>query len=332
MYQPGFPEIRPRRLRHHPILRQMVRENHLRVEDLVYPLFVREGTGIRKEVASMPEVYQLSKDTVVEEIRKALDVGVKAFLLFGIPSHKDATGSGALDTNGVVPKAIEAIRQGLGDQPYLITDECFCEYTDHGHCGILNENSGRLDLDGDATLPLLAKQCVVHAQAGADMVAPSGMLDGMVKSIRAGLDGAGFSHLPIMSYAAKYASAYYGPFRDAAESPPKFGDRTSYQMDGANSAEALREVSLDIAEGADIVMVKPAMAYMDIIRQVKDRFEVPVAAYCVSGEYAMIKAAARNGWVDEKRVTLETLLGIKRAGASIILTYHATRVAAWLKG
>jgi porphobilinogen synthase len=332
MNQPGYPNSRPRRLRHHPILRQMVQENHLRAQDLVYPLFVREGSNIRKEVSSMPEVYQLSPDTVVDEVGKALDVGVHSFLLFGIPSHKDATGSSALEENGIVPQAIRAIRKKHGDKPYLITDECFCEYTDHGHCGILNEKTGKLDLDGDATLPLLARQCVVHAQSGADMVAPSGMLDGMVGAIRKCLDGAGFSHMPIMSYSAKYASAYYGPFRDAAESPPKFGDRTTYQMDGANSIEALREVSLDIAEGADIVMVKPAMAYMDIIRQIKDHFQVPVAAYCVSGEYAMIKAAAQKGWVDERRIVLETLLGMKRAGASILLTYHAIRVAAWLKG
>jgi len=308
----------------------MVRENHLSTDDLVYPLFIREGKGIRKEVVSMPEVFQLSPDTVVDEAGKALDQGVNSFLLFGIPATKDASGTSALLENGIVCQAIESLKKAFGEKIYLITDECFCEYTDHGHCGILNKNSGKLDLDNDATLPLLAKQCLLHAQAGADMVAPSGMLDGMVKAIRFGLDHAGMNHIPIMSYAAKYASGFFGPFRDAAESPPQFGDRTTYQMDCANSEEALREVALDIAEGADVLMVKPAMAYMDIICKIKQRFEVPVAAYSVSGEYAMIKAAAKNGWIDERKVALELLLGIKRAGASIIITYHAPKVAAWL--
>jgi porphobilinogen synthase len=256
---------------------------------------------------------------------------VRAFILFGIPARKDATGSSAVEDEGIVQQSLRALRKSFQDRALLITDECFCEYTDHGHCGILSEQGGRLDLDNDSTLPLLAAQCVSHARAGADVVAPSGMLDGMVGAIRQGLDQAGFPWLPILSYAAKYASGFYGPFREAAESPPQFGDRSSYQMDPANSDEALREVALDLGEGADIVMVKPALAYLDIVRRVKDRFEVPVAAYNVSGEFAMVKAAAAKGWIDERRVTLEILTSIKRAGADMILTYHARDVARWLK-
>jgi len=330
--QPGvFPTVRPRRLRHPPLLRNLVRETTLTVHDLILPLFVRPGHGIRKEIASMPGNYQLSVDRLVEEVGAALDLGVVAFILFGIPTHKDATGSSALDPEGIVQQALRALRKEFGERALLMTDECFCEYTNHGHCGVLNETTGRLDLDNDATLPLLAKQCVSHVQAGADVVAPSGMLDGMVGAIRAALDAAGFAHVPIMSYSAKYASGFYGPFRDAAESPPQFGDRNSYQMDPANSDEALREVELDLAEGADIIMVKPALAYMDIIRRVKDRFGVPVAAYNVSGEFAMVKAAAQKGWIDERRVAVEILTGIKRAGADMILTYFARDVARWLK-
>jgi porphobilinogen synthase len=324
-----FPIDRPRRLRHHPVLRDLVREATLSVHDLILPLFVRPGKGIRKQIASMPGNYQLSVDCLVEEVGKARDLGIKAFILFGIPATKDATGSSATADDGIVQQALRALRQAHKDV-LLITDECFCEYTDHGHCGVLTEYGRRKDVDNDATLPLLAKQCVSHAKAGADMVAPSGMLDGMVGAIRKGLDEAGFSWLPILSYAAKYASAFYGPFRDAAESPPQFGDRSGYQMDPANSDEALREVALDLAEGADIVMVKPAMAYLDIIRRVKDRFGVPVAAYNVSGEFAMVKAAAQKGWIDERKVALEILTGIKRAGADMILTYFAMDAARWL--
>ncbi|HZU36757.1 MAG TPA: porphobilinogen synthase, partial [Gemmataceae bacterium] len=273
----AFPVLRPRRLRQHPLLRDLVRETALSVRDLIFPLFVRPGSGIKKEIASMPGNYQLSIDRLIEEVGAASDLGVRAFILFGIPSHKDATGSPALDEEGIVQQALRTLRRTYKDRLLLITDECFCEYTDHGHCGVLSEATGRLDLDNDKTLPLLAAQCVSHARAGADLVAPSGMLDGMVGAIRSGLDAAGFSHLPIMSYSAKYASAFYGPFRDAAESPPQFGDRQSYQMDPANSDEALREVALDLAEGADVVMVKPALAYLDIIRRVKDRFGVPLA-------------------------------------------------------
>src|SRR5437868_4076286 len=326
-----FPVVRPRRLRQHPLLRDLVRETALAVQDLILPLFVRPGRGVRKEIASMPGNYQLSVDRLVEEVGAALDLGVRAFILFGIPEHKDATGSSALGEGGIVQQALRALRSAYGDRALLITDECFCEYTDHGHCGVLSEATGRLDLDNDKTLPLLAAQCVSHARAGADLVAPSGMLDGMVGAIRAGLDAAGFSRVPIMSYAAKYASAFYGPFRDAAESPPQFGDRSGYQMDPANGDEALREVALDLAEGADMVMVKPALAYLDIVRRVKEKFGVPLAAYNVSGEYAMVKAAAANGWIDERRVTLEILTGIKRAGSDMILTYFAKDAARWLK-
>ncbi len=326
-----YPVIRPRRLRGHPLLRTLVRENTLTVNDLILPLFVRGGRGLKKEIASMPGNHQLSVDRLVEEVGAALDLGVQAFILFGIPAHKDATGSSALDDEGIVQQALRALRKEFQDRVLLMADECFCEYTDHGHCGVMSQIGGRLDLDNDATLPLLAAQCVSHARAGADVVAPSGMLDGMVGAIRAGLDAAGFGHLPILSYAAKYASGFYGPFRDAAESPPQFGDRNGYQMDPANGDEAMGEVELDLAEGADMIMVKPALAYLDIVRRVKDRFGVPTAAYNVSGEYAMVKAAAEKGWIDEKRVALEILTSIKRAGADMILTYYARDAAKWLR-
>jgi porphobilinogen synthase len=325
-----FPIQRPRRLRSHPLIRSLVRETTLSVDDLIFPLFVRPGRGVKKEIASMPGNYQLSVDRLVDEVGASVELGVRAFILFGIPTHKDATGSPALADDGIVQQALRALRAAFKDKVLLLTDECFCEYTDHGHCGVLSDVGGRLDLDNDATLPLLADQCVSHARAGADVVAPSGMLDGMVRAIRGGLDAAGFPHLPILSYAAKYASAFYGPFRDAAESPPQFGDRTTYQMDPANGDEALREVELDLAEGADLIMVKPALAYLDIIRRVKERFGVPVAAYNVSGEFAMVKAAAAKGWIDERRIALEILTGIKRAGADMILTYFAPDVARWL--
>jgi porphobilinogen synthase len=311
-------------------MRELVRETSLQVNDFILPLFVRPGRGVRKEIASMPGNFQLSVDCLVDEVGAAVDLGLRSFILFGIPSFKDATGSSALDDKGIVQETLRALRKAYPDI-LLITDECLCEYTDHGHCGPLGETAGRVDVDNDATLPLLAEQCVSHARAGADLVAPSGMMDGMVRAIRAGLDEAGFSHLPILSYAAKYASGFYGPFRDAAESPPQFGDRSGYQMDPANSNEALREVALDLAEGADLVMVKPALAYLDIIRRVKDRFGVPVAAYNVSGEFAMVKAAAQKGWIDERRVALEILTSIKRAGADMILTYFARDAARWLR-
>jgi porphobilinogen synthase len=307
-----------------------VRETSLKPSDLILPLFVRPGAGIRKPIASMPGNFQLSPDTLVGEVREALNAGVKSFILFGIPATKDASGSSALADDGIVQESLRRLRDVFGETVYLITDECFCEYTDHGHCGILTEKGGKLDLDNDATLPLLAEQCVSHARAGVDMVAPSGMLDGMVGAIRTALDEHGFADLPILSYAAKYSSGFYGPFRDAAESPPQFGDRSTYQMDPANSDEALREVALDLTEGADLVMGKPALSYLDIIYRVKQSFGVPVAAYNVSGEFAMVKAAAANGWIDERRVTLEILTSIKRAGADMILTYSACDVARWL--
>lgn len=295
-------------------------------------MFVRPGRGIRNEISSMPGNFQLSTDTLVEEVGIAKDLGVRSFMLFGIPATKDATGSSAINDEGIVQLAIKALREAYRHDVLLITDECFCEYTDHGHCGILHDVRGTLDVDNDATLPNLVEQCLSHAKAGADIVAPSGMLDGMIGAIRSGLDIAGFSHVPIVSYAAKYASGFYGPFRDAAESPPQFGDRNTYQMDPANGDEAMREVALDIQEGADIVMVKPALSYLDIIFRTKQTFGLPVAAYNVSGEFAMVKAAARNGWIDERRVTMEILLSIKRAGADMILTYHAKDAARWLSG
>lgn len=327
---PTYPTLRLRRLRRHPVLRDLVRETSLSVHDLILPLFVRPGTNLRKEIASMPGNFQLSVDRLVDEVGSAFDLGVKAFILFGIPESKDATGASALDEAGIVQQALRALRPAFKDA-LLITDECFCEYTDHGHCGPLAEQAGRVDVDNDATLPLLARQCVSHARAGADMVAPSGMMDGMVAAIRQGLDADQFTHVPILSYAAKYASGFYGPFRDAAESPPQFGDRSGYQMDPAQGDEALREVAVDLAEGADLVMVKPALSYLDIIWRVKERFGVPVAAYNVSGEFAMVKAAAAKGWIDEQRTALEILTSIKRAGADMILTYYARDAARWLK-
>ncbi|MCI0377798.1 MAG: porphobilinogen synthase [Gemmataceae bacterium] len=325
-----FPATRLRRLRQHPVLRDLVRETALSIDDLILPLFVRPGKGVKKEIASMPGNFQLSVDRLVDEVGACVNLGLKAFILFGIPERKDATGSSAWEEDGIVQQALRTLRKAH-PEILLITDECFCEYTDHGHCGVLQESRGRTDVDNDKTLPLLARQCVSHVRAGADVVAPSGMMDGMVGAIRKGLDEAGFATTPILSYAAKYASSFYGPFRDAAESPPQFGDRSGYQMDPANGDEALREVALDLEEGADIVMVKPALAYLDIIRRVKERFGVPVAAYNVSGEFAMVKAAAQKGWLDEKRVTLEILTSIKRAGADMILTYFAPDVAQWLK-
>jgi porphobilinogen synthase len=326
-----FPVLRQRRLRYHALVRDLVRETTLRADDLILPFFVRPGKGVKKEISSMPGVHQLSVDRLVEEVGEARELGLRAFLLFGIPDYKDATGSSACRDDGVVQQALRALRQHFGHNVLLITDECFCEYTDHGHCGVLGDQGGRVELLNDETLPLLAEQSVSHARAGADVVAPSGMLDGMVQAIRRGLDSAGFSHVPILSYAAKYASGFYGPFREAAESPPQFGDRNSYQMDPANGDEALREVALDLQEGADMVIVKPALSYMDIIRRVKERFAVPVAAYNVSGEFAMVKAAAQHGWIDERRVTMEILTSMRRAGADMILTYHARDAARWLR-
>ena len=326
-----FPTTRLRRLRQHPAVRELVRETRLVPANFVLPLFVRPGQRVREPIGSMPGHCQLSPDMLAEEISQAVELGLGGVLLFGIPAKKDALGSDAASASGIVAQAIRAAKQAARDF-LVITDVCCCEYTDHGHCGAIGRSSGRLDVENDATLELLAKQAVVHAQAGADMVAPSGMIDGMVGAIRSGLDAAGFAHLPIMSYAAKYASAFYGPFREAAESAPQFGDRRGYQMDPAAAAgQAMREIEFDLAEGADLVMVKPALAYLDIIRQAREKFPgVPLAAYNVSGEYSMVKAAAARGWLDEKAVALECLTAIRRAGAGIILTYWAKDVAAWL--
>lgn len=325
-----FPITRPRRLRQHPQLRRMVRETILTVNDLIYPLFAVPGEGIAQEVKSMPGVYQLSVDKIVADAKEVYDLGIPAIILFGIPATKDDEATGAWHDHGIVQQAATAVKEAVPDL-VVIADTCLCEYTSHGHCGYLQvgELTGRVL--NDPTLELLKKTAVSQAKAGADIIAPSGMMDGFVQAIREGLDEAGFPDTPILSYAAKYSSAYYGPFRDAAESPPQFGDRNTYQMDPGNAREALKEVELDILEGADMLMVKPALAYMDIIWRVKEITNLPVAAYNVSGEYSMIKAAALNDWIDEKKVTLETLTSFKRAGADLILTYHAKDAARWLQ-
>ncbi|MBI5155174.1 porphobilinogen synthase [Candidatus Poribacteria bacterium] len=321
-----YPTTRMRRLRRLPRLREMVRETRLSLDQLVYPMFVCPGSGVRKAIGAMPGCAQLSVDLLVEECRRISDLGVPSVILFGIPEKKDEQGSGAYDPAGVVPSALGALKEAVPDL-LLWADVCMCEYTSHGHCGVLDGHH----VMNDPTVELLAKSARVYAEAGADVIAPSDMMDGRVGVIREMLDESGFLDTPIVSYAAKYASAFYGPFREAAESAPQFGDRRGYQMDPANSDEALREVALDIDEGADIVMVKPALPYLDIIRRVKDQFAVPVAAYNVSGEYSMIKAAAERGWIDGERAMMESLLGIRRAGADIILTYFAPEVAKLLK-
>ncbi len=332
MIQATFPSYRPRRRRNTPGLLALTRETRLAADQLVYPLFIRPKDTFRKEIGSMPNQFQWGYADAERMVGDAIKLGVRSFLLFGIPDHKDAEGSSAWDSEGVIPTVLRRLRRAFGSEILLITDECFCEYTSHGHCGLIQKKGERVVLENDKTVANLASQCVVHAQAGADIVAPSGMLDGMVAGIRSGLDHAGLEDIPILAYSAKYASAFYGPFREAAESPPQFGDRTSYQMDPANRLEALTEVAQDISQGADFVMVKPALAYLDIIREVKNAFPVPVAAYNVSGEYAMLKAAAQNGWIDEKRAILETLGSIHRAGADILITYHALEAAPWIKG
>jgi porphobilinogen synthase len=317
-----FPVHRPRRLRKNETIRRMVRETSLSPDDFIYPLFVTYGKNVRKEIKSMPGCFQESVDRIVKHAKEVYTLGVPSVLLFGIPETKDETGSAAYDPHGVVQKAVTAIKNKVPGL-YVITDVCMCEYTSHGHCGIIEEG----DVKNDPTLELLAREAVSHAVAGADMVAPSDMMDGRVEAIRSALDAEGYPELPIMSYAAKYASAFYGPFREAAESTPQFGDRRSYQMDPANRREALKEAALDIEEGADIVMVKPAMTYLDVISDVKESFDLPVAAYNVSGEYSVIKAAAKLGWIDEKRAMIEVLTSIKRAGADLILTYFAKEAA-----
>ncbi|MEK7776680.1 MAG: porphobilinogen synthase [Planctomycetota bacterium] len=328
----GFPKHRPRRLRQTETMRRLVRETRLTVDDLIMPLFVRPGKGIKQPIPSMPGNFQMSVDVLVEEAKVLQGLGIPGIILFGIPDKKDEMGSDAYSDEGIIQKAIIAIKKEVKEM-LVITDVCMCEYTSHGHCGFIkrDEKRGHLDVDNDMTLELLAKESVSHVQAGADIVAPSDMMDGRVGVIRDALDEKGFEHIPIMAYSAKYASGFYGPFREAAESTPGFGDRSSYQMDPHNALESLREVALDIEEGADIVMVKPALSYLDIIRMIKDRFNYPIAAYNVSGEFSIVKAAAEKGWIDEKRVALEILTSIKRAGADMILTYWAKDAAQWLK-
>lgn len=322
----SFPVHRPRRLRRNKLLRGLVRETRLSIADFIYPMFVCPGSKTRKEVSSMPGVFQQSADQIVEECREVESLGIPAIILFGLPETKDARGASSLSSDGVVQRAIEAIRKAKLNL-LVITDVCLCEYTDHGHCGVIENGEVR----NDPTLEILAEQALSHARAGADIVAPSDMMDGRVAAIRQRLDASLFQDVAILSYAAKYCSGFYGPFREAAQSAPQFGDRQSYQMDPSNAREALKEVALDLDEGADMVMVKPALPYLDVISRVRERFDAPVGAYNVSGEYAMVKAAAQNGWLDEKRVVIEILTGIQRAGADFVLTYHAKDAAKWLR-
>jgi porphobilinogen synthase len=328
----AFPTVRHRRLRSSAALRSLVKETRLSVQDLIYPIFVTHGSGVKEEIPSMPGVYHLSLDLLREEIDEVAALGIPGILLFGVPETKDGCGSSAFDDNGIVQQATRLIKQW---QPELlvIADTCLCQFTDTGHCGVVKQNpvTGRAEIDNDESLALLAKTAVSQARAGADIIAPSNMMDGYVQAIRAALDEAGLTHVPIMAYSVKYASAFYGPFRDAAHSAPQFGDRKTYQMDPANLREALREAESDVVEGADFLMVKPALAYLDVLRTLRDNFDLPLVAYNVSAEYSMVKAAARNGWIDEQAIVLETLTGMKRAGADIILTYHAKDAARWLK-
>ena len=322
----SFPEMRLRRVREREPVRSLIRETRLSASSFIYPLFVTHGQGVRQPIEPMPGCYHLSLDLLAEEAGQVAELGIPGVLLFGLPAEKDPLGTGAYDPEGIIQEAIKVIKQAA-PQLLVVTDVCLCEYTDHGHCGVIE--NGRVD--NDQTLELLARSALAQVQAGADLVAPSAMMDGQVRAIREALDRAGEQNVPIMGYAAKYASSFYGPFRVAADSTPQFGDRRSYQMDPANRRMAMREIETDIAEGADIVMVKPALAYLDVIRQARDRFDYPLAAYNVSGEYSMVKAASQQGWVDEKSVTLELLTSIQRAGADIIITYHAKEVARWLK-
>lgn len=322
-----YPTYRSRRLRQSEQLRRLVRETDVSVRDFIYPLFAIWGDKIKKEVTAMPGIFQLSVDNIVVEAKEAAELGIPAVILFGLPETKDEAASGAYDENGIVQQAIDAIKKEVPEL-IIVTDVCLCEYMSHGHCGVIKDG----EILNDVTLELLAKTALSHAAAGADIVAPSDMMDGRVAAIRSILDENGFPNTPIMSYAAKYASGFYGPFREAADSTPAFGDRRTYQMDPGNAAEALREVNMDIEEGADIIMVKPALSYLDVIAVVRSEFDYPLAAYNVSGEYSMVKAAAAKGWIDEKKVTMEILTSIKRAGADMILTYHAKEAAKWLKG
>lgn len=327
----GFPIVRHRRLRRTAPLRSLVRETVLTADDFIYPIFITHGSGIKQEISSMPGVYHYSIDRLGEEIARIRAAGVQAVLLFGLPETKDAAGTSAYDPNGIVQQAIREIKR-LAPDLIVVADTCLCEFTDHGHCGLIHtDRSGEACIANDESLELLVKTAVSQADAGADIIAPSNMMDGFVAAIRAGLDDAGHSDIPIMSYSVKYASAYYGPFREAAQSAPQFGDRKSYQMDPANVREALREAESDAVEGADMLMVKPALAYMDVIKTLRDNFDLPVVAYNTSAEYAMVKAAAANGWIDERAIVLETLTGMKRAGADLIISYHAVDAAEWLK-
>lgn len=329
----SYPIVRHRRLRRSAGLRSMVRETVLTADDMIYPIFVTHGENIRSEIPSMPGVYHLSMDLLEAEIREVAALGIKAVLLFGVPSYKDAHGSSAYDPNGIVQEAVRAVK-GWAPELVVIADTCLCQFTDHGHCGVVHkdEATGIAVVDNDKSLELLVRTAISQAEAGADIIAPSNMMDGFVHAIRAGLDEAGYSDIAIMSYSVKYASAFYGPFRDAAHSAPQFGDRKTYQMDPANAREALREAESDVAEGADMLMVKPALAYLDIVKTLKEQFDLPVVAYNVSAEYSMVKAAAANGWIDERSIVIETLISMKRAGADMIITYHAKDAAKWLRG
>jgi len=328
-----FPIVRHRRLRHTAGIRSLVRETVLTVNDFIYPIFVTHGVNVKEEISSMPGVYHFSLDVLEAEIREIAALGIQSIMLFGVPEHKDAVGTSAYDANGIVQQATRAIKQWVPEL-VVMADTCLCQFTDHGHCGIIHQHkaTGRAEVDNDASLEALVRTAVSQAEAGADVIAPSNMMDGFVAAIREGLDEAGFTHIPILSYSVKYASAFYGPFREAAHSAPQFGDRKTYQMDPANVREALREADSDVLEGADMLMVKPALAYLDVVRQLKEHFDLPVVAYNVSGEYSMVKAAAGNGWIDERGVVLETLTGMKRAGADLIITYHAKDASRWLKG
>ncbi|REK75916.1 porphobilinogen synthase [Paenibacillus paeoniae] len=329
----SFPIVRHRRLRRTGGLRSMVRETVLSADDFIYPLFVTHGKEVKEEIPSMPGVYHLSMDLLEAEIREIAALGIKSVLLFGVPDYKDAHGSSAYDPNGIVQEAIRAVK-GWAPELVVVADTCLCQFTDHGHCGIVHQDkaTGVAVVDNDQSLELLVRTAVSQAEAGADVIAPSNMMDGFVHAIRAGLDEAGYSDIAILSYSVKYASAFYGPFRDAAHSAPQFGDRKTYQMDPANSREALREAESDVAEGADMLMVKPALSYLDIVKTLKEQFDLPVVAYNVSAEYSMVKAAAANGWVDERSIVLEKLISMKRAGADMIITYHAKDAVRWLKG
>lgn len=329
----AFPIVRHRRLRQSAAMRNIVRETVLTANDFIYPIYVKYGTSIKEEISSMPGVYRFSLDVLEAEIREITSLGIQAIMLFGLPDHKDAEGTSAYDPNGIVQEATRLIKK-WAPELIVMADTCLCQFTDHGHCGMVHQDeaTGTAVVDNDPSLSLLVRTAVSQAEAGADVIAPSNMMDGFVSAIREGLDEAGFSHVPILSYSVKYASAFYGPFRDAAKSAPQFGDRKTYQMDPANAREALREADSDVFEGADMLMVKPALSYLDIVRQLRDSFDLPIVAYNVSGEYAMVKAAAANGWIDERAIVLEKLISMKRAGADLIITYHAKDASRWLRG